>query len=64
MQKSLRILYAVVGLSLFVYGFRVILAQEIAAEGSRWRGASWVIHGDAAIGLGVMIAAVGIFIIY
>lgn len=64
MHKSLRVLYAVVGLSLLVYGFRVILAQEISAEGSLWRGAAWAIHGDSAIGLGAMIAAVGVFIIY
>lgn len=64
MPKSLKILYGVAGVVLLAFGLKAIFAEKIVTEGSRLRGAGWVLHGEAAIGVGAMIAALGIFVIY
>lgn len=66
MQKiltSLRILYSIAGLFLFGYGSKTILTQEISAAGSRWRGAGWVIHGEPAVLIGILIGILGVYIL-
>jgi hypothetical protein len=59
-----RVFYSIMGLCLFGFGLKTILAQEISAAGSRWRGAGWVFQGDPAILVGILLSTVGAYILF
>ncbi|MCK9505436.1 MAG: hypothetical protein M0Q95_14805 [Porticoccaceae bacterium] len=64
MPKPLKILWGVVGAVLLAFGFKVILAEKMQAEGGLWRGAGWELNGESAIAMGATLAALGVYVIF
>ena len=52
------------GLLAAAYGSKAIVSQEIVAHGSRLRGAGWSLYGTPAVIGGVLILALGLYIIW
>ena len=59
-----RVCFSIVGLCLFGFGIKTILTEEISAEGSRWRGAGWLIQGDPAILVGITLCLLGTYVLF
>lgn len=63
-STQLRVLHAIVGACLLVFGLRTVLTRKIGADGTQLRGAGWLLEGEPAVLIGFLLGVTGAYIIY